>query len=219
MLFYFLRGGLTVTTLIEIGAFLTALLTAISVHEFAHALAAVKLGDPTPKFFGRLTINPRAHLDPLGTLMILFTGFGWGRPVPYNPLNLTNPFRDSALISFAGPMANILTAALLALPYRLGLSGFSHPLVFELILTVISINIGLAVFNLVPIYPLDGFRIIGGLLPPSLSVRWELLAPYGFYFLLLFVFLPSGFSLIGNFVVPLSRTLLSLILGTPMSLF
>ena len=213
MIFYFLRSGLSLITLAEVAIFLGALLIAITVHEFAHALAAEKLGDPTARLLGRLTLNPKAHLDPVGTLMILFSGFGWGRPVPFNPLNLPNPRRDSALISFAGPVSNILTALIFALPYRLGLPILNSSLAFELILTIVSINIGLAVFNLIPIYPLDGFRIVGGLLPSAFARHWELTASYGIFFLLFLVFLPSGFSLINSFVVPLSRTLLLLILG------
>lgn len=212
MLFYFLRGGLNLVTLIELAIFLSALLIAICVHEFAHALASEKLGDPTARQLGRLTLNPRAHLDPLGTLMMLLTGFGWGKPVPFNPFNLSDPRRDSALISFAGPIANLLTAALFALPYRWNLIPNSS-LTFELILTVVSLNIGLAVFNLIPIYPLDGFRIVGGLLPDRLSLYWQSFAHYGLIFLLFLVLLPSNYSLIGSFVVPLSRTILKLILG------
>lgn len=218
MLFYFLRSGLTLVTLIELSIFLSALLIAISVHEFAHAWAATKLGDPTARLLGRLTLNPRAHLDPLGTLMILFSGFGWGKPVPFNPLNLADPHRDSALISFAGPISNLLTALIISLPYRLGLIA-NGSLTFELILTIVSINIGLAVFNLIPIYPLDGFRIVGGILPISFSAYWETTAHYGMFLLILLVLLPSNFSLIGTFVVPLSRTLLSLLLGRQMLVF
>ncbi len=219
MLFYFFRSGFSVMTVIEVAIFFASLLIALTVHEFSHALAADKLGDPTAKMMGRLSLNPRAHLDPIGTLMILFTGFGWGKPVPFNPLYLESPRRDSALISFAGPISNIITAIIIALPYRLGLPIFQDKLIFELIITAVSINIGLAVFNLLPIYPLDGFRIVGGLLPPSLAPRWEMTASYGIFFLLFLVFIPSNFSLINGFVIPLSRTLLNLILGNSILLF
>lgn len=219
MLFYLLRGGLTIEALAATAIFLGALTLAISVHEFAHALTSQKLGDPTAKLMGRLTLNPRAHLDPVGTLMLILIGFGWGKPVPYNPLNLDNPKVDSALISLSGPLSNILTAFVLALPLRLHLPIFSQGVSFELILTVVSLNIGLAVFNLIPIYPLDGFRVVGGLLPSELSRIWEGLAAYGTFLILFLVLLPSGFSLIGTFVVPVSRSLLSLILGFPAGSF
>ena len=219
MLFYFFRSGFSLTTVIEVAIFFASLLIAITVHEFSHALAADKLGDPTAKMMGRLSLNPKAHLDPIGTLMILFTGFGWGKPVPFNPLYLESPRRDSALISFAGPISNIITAIIIALPYRLGLPIFQDKLILELIITAISINIGLAVFNLLPIYPLDGFRIVGGLLPSSLALRWEMMASYGIFFLLFLVFIPSNFSLINGFVIPLSQTLLTLILGNSVLLF
>lgn len=219
MLFYFFRSGFSLATVAEVSVFLISLLIAITVHEFSHALAAEKLGDPTAKMMGRLSLNPKAHLDPIGTFMILFTGFGWGKPVPFNPMSLENPRRDSALISFAGPISNIITAIIIALPYRLGLPIFHDKLIFELIITAISINIGLAVFNLIPIYPLDGFRIVGGLLPSSLALRWEMMASYGIFFLLFLVFIPSSFSLINGFVIPLSQTLLTLILGNSVLLF
>jgi len=87
-----------------------ALILSISVHEFAHAYVADKLGDPTPRYLGRVTLNPKAHLDPIGTLLLVVAGFGWGKPVPFNPNNLSNPKRDAALISFAGPLSNFFMA-------------------------------------------------------------------------------------------------------------
>ncbi len=151
-----------------------ALLVAIDIHEFCHAWMADQLGDPTPRYQGRLTLNPLAHLDPLGTLMLLIARFGWGRPVPVNPYNLRNgPKSGMAMVSFAGPLANLITAALLALPMRWGLvtprlGGGVIPSLHMVITTTILVNIILAVFNLIPIAPLDGFRVAVGLLP----FRW-----------------------------------------------
>src|SRR3990167_5595522 len=98
-------------------AFITGLVSAITIHEFAHAYVAWRLGDPTAKLAGRLTLNPGAHLDPVGTIALLFIGFGWGKPTPFDPFNLRNIKRDSALISLAGAVSNFLLAALLSLPY------------------------------------------------------------------------------------------------------
>src|SRR3990167_2193714 len=102
------------------------LILAITIHEFAHALAADRLGDPPPRLQGRLTLNPLAHLDPIGTLMLLLTRFGWGKPVQFDPFNLANPRRDAALISLAGPVSNLLTATLLSLLIRLSYFGLGH---------------------------------------------------------------------------------------------
>jgi len=102
-----------------------ALLSAITVHEFAHAFMAERLGDPTPRLQGRLTLNPLAHLDPLGTLMLFIIGFGWGKPVQFDPYNLKNPRRDAALISFAGPLSNIILASILSIVLRFSAGPFS----------------------------------------------------------------------------------------------
>lgn len=191
-----------------------SLVFAVSFHEFAHAWAAEKLGDNTPRLFGRLTLNPLAHLDPLGTLMILVSGFGWGKPTPINPFNMENPMRDSALVSLAGPASNILLALVFSLPLKLGL--FWAPL----LIPAIILNVSLAVFNLIPIYPLDGFKIVGGVLPPQFSLLWQRTAQYGFILILVLVFLPLGnFSLISFFVRPISQTILRLVLGNYFSLF
>ena len=163
---------------------LIGIIIGISVHEAAHAWTAWKLGDPTAKYEGRVTLNPIAHLDPLGTLFIIFTllqgfGIGWGKPTPFNPWNLKNPRRDSALISLAGPISNLALAALLALIIRFvpALAGF--------LFLIIVINVSLAIFNLVPVSPLDGFKIVGGLLPPKTALSWYSLERYGIFFLIL----------------------------------
>jgi len=163
----------------------SALVISISIHEFAHALVADKLGDPTAKYLGRLTLKPKAHLDPVGTLMLLIAGFGWGKPVPFNPENLKNPRRDSALISLAGPVSNFLLATALALVLKI----FPFFTLLHLFLYfVILYNLLLGFFNLIPVHPLDGFKIVNGFLPYHLSMQWIQLAPYGVYILLALVF-------------------------------
>jgi Zn-dependent protease len=155
---------------------IVALVIALSIHEYAHARAADELGDPTPRLNGRLTLNPLAHLDPIGTLMLLLFRFGWGKPVPIDPYNLRNPRRDQALISLAGPASNFITAIAFALAYHL-LSNFvptiSSPLLFSFAITVVIMNLGLGIFNLLPFGPLDGAKIFLGFLPADKAEDWE----------------------------------------------
>lgn len=205
MIFDLISGQLNIITFLIWAA---SLILAVAFHEFSHALAADKLGDSTPRLFGRLTLNPLAHLDPLGTLLILISGFGWGKPTPVNPMNMEDPRRDSAIVSLAGPVSNIIMAALLALPIRMGLwwGVFFLP--------AVVLNVGLAIFNLIPIYPLDGFKIVGGALPAEFDAGWEQTARYGYLLLLFLVFFPMGnFSLLSGFVQPISQRILGLIIG------
>lgn len=150
--------------------FFPALLLAITFHEFAHAFVADKLGDPTPRIQGRVTLNPLAHLDPVGTLFILMTRFGWGKPVEYDPYNLKEPLRDSALIALAGPTANIILAAFIG-----GLTKFLIlPEILEIAMVqFVFVNIMLAVFNLVPVHPLDGSKIILSVLPKTTALEYD----------------------------------------------
>lgn len=195
-------------------SWIAALIIAISVHEFAHALAADKLGDSTPRYQGRLTLNPLAHLDILGTIFILFASFGWGKPVQFNPWNLKNPKRDSAVISLAGPFSNLLTASLLALLFR----ALPPPGNFFLV-PIIVLNINLSLFNLIPIAPLDGFKVVGGLIPSSLSHQWQSLERYGFLILLLLIFPLLGRPILSLILSPLIRETLTLMLGKPLAFF
>ncbi len=136
-----------------------AILVALTVHELAHGAAARALGDDTAERAGRLTLNPLAHLDLFGALMLMFGPFGWAKPVPVNPYNLGNPRRDMALVAVAGPLSNIALAAVTGLFYRFELVHYGSPLsAFFAVFFVI--NIGLAVFNLLPVHPLDGSRIL-----------------------------------------------------------
>lgn len=181
---------------------LLSLVIAITVHEFSHALAADRLGDPTPRIQGRLTLNPLAHLDPLGTILLLLVRFGWGKPVQFDPYNLENPRRDAAIISFAGPLSNFLLAILSAIIVR-----FIFPqseVLFALLTPFIYMNILLAIFNLLPVHPLDGGKIIVGLLPDRQADEVDsILKQYG-TFILLFLILPlyNGHSLATTIITP-----------------
>ena len=184
---------------------LASIIGAISVHEASHAFAAVKLGDSTPKLQGRLTLNPLRHLDPWGTLLLIFAGIGWGKPVQFNPYNLKHPRRDSGLIAFAGPASNIVMAVVVAVVARI------LPIQSILILTVVqyfvAINLVLAVFNLLPIEPLDGFKIVSGVLPSYLVHKWEETRRYGI-FILIILLITGAFSRIVRPVVDTALRLL-----------
>src|SRR3989344_8726175 len=144
---------------------LISIVIAITIHEYAHAKTADYLGDPTPGLQGRLTLNPKAHIDLYGLLFLVLFGFGWGKPVQFDPFNLKNPRRDSAIISIAGPISNVVLALICSLLLRLFLF-FDTSIVSaigSLILPpIIMLNLILAVFNLIPIHPLDGFKIVVG---------------------------------------------------------
>lgn len=213
-------------------AWLIALIVAITVHEFAHAFAAEHLGDPTPRLMGRLTLNPLAHLDPIGTLMILIARFGWGKPVQFDPYNLKNIPRDSAIISLAGPVSNLITATLGSLLLRILLATSApaftgvqimYPVAANpvtiitviaevLLVAVIQMNVGLAIFNLIPIYPLDGFAVVGGLLPKSMAREWETLKGLGIILLIVLVFPLFGSSPVLAAVNQIVNTILSILL-------
>lgn len=193
------------------------LVIAISIHEFSHALAADKLGDPTPRLAGRLTLNPKSHLDPIGILLLFFVGFGWGKPVPFDPFNLRDSKKDSAIISVAGPLSNLLMAISGSILLRLTsfLPLFSlNIFLFDIVSLFIYFNVLLAVFNLVPIHPLDGFKVVGGLLPKKYYGDWMSLERYGMIFLLLMIFPFFGGSPITTLISPIVNFLLSFLLPT-----
>jgi len=177
------------------------LILVITVHEFAHALAAYLLGDQTAKLSGRLTLNPLSHLDPIGSLMMIVAGFGWGKPVPFNPLNLRKPIRDSAIIAFSGPASNFLLATVLSIVF--------HFFPSSLLLLLISLNLGLGFFNLLPIHPLDGFKVVTGILPRDLAISFSETSRYGMIFLLILLF--SG--IFNAIFFPLINAFLRLLTG------
>ena len=169
--------------------FIIAILIALSVHEWAHAYTAYRLGDPTAKYAGRMTLNPLSHIDALGAFMFLFVGFGWGKPVPVDPRYLKNVRRDSAIISLAGPLSNfvlawIAFAILVILGKGVGTSVFSllgaqtngNPLMvvaIQLCQNLIFINLALMSFNLIPIAPLDGSKIVRPFIPLRYQDMYE----------------------------------------------
>jgi len=191
------------------------LLVAVTIHEFAHALAADKLGDPTPRAHNRLSLNPLNHLDPLGTLALLIAHIGWGKPVPIDPYNLENPRRDNMIIAFAGPLSNLLLAIILSF---LILKNPLIPLSISqylniLISPIIILSVGLAIFNLIPIPPLDGSKVLLGLLPREQAVKYEeIFNRYGSLLLLLLIFPFGGSSLAITIVFPIINTALNFLL-------
>jgi Zn-dependent protease len=161
------------------------ILLALAFHEYAHGWVADKLGDPTARLAGRLTMNPLAHLDFIGTIMLFVVHMGWAKPVPINPYNLRNPRRDIILVSVAGVTANMIMAATWGMVIRLWNTGgpfaayaLPQPITLMVIYGVI-INLSLAIFNLIPIPPLDGSRILGGFLPPRLEQQYRKLDRLG----------------------------------------
>jgi Zn-dependent protease len=185
-----------------------ALLIAFTVHEFAHAFVAYKFGDNTAKDQGRLTLNPIAHLDPIGTLLIFFAGFGWARPVPVNRYHFKNPRLAGILVSVAGPISNLLIAAVGIILFYLLASLGVFPTLSELALVaverffniLISLNIMLFVFNLLPFPPLDGYRIIEDLVPGRIRAKMTQYESYGVILFLFLVITPLGDYTIGPFL-------------------
>lgn len=186
----------------ELIARVVVLVVAFTVHEFAHAWTADRFGDPTPRTQGRLTLNPLAHLDPIGSLLLLVTGFGWAKPVMINPyaLERRNPAAPM-LVAAAGPASNFLLAALAALPVRLGLVAVSLrggellPTAFQLLDAFIYINLLLMLFNLIPIAPLDGEKVLTYFLPRSGQAFMEQIRPYGTLILMGVIFLLPRFGI------------------------
>jgi Zn-dependent protease len=211
---------------LQIVLYILALVISISLHEFSHAWSAYELGDPTARNLGRLTLNPVKHFDPLGALMIVFMsiagwGIGWGKPVPVNPYNLrTNPRVGMGLTSAAGPFSNLVLAALFAIPLRLGLNLPS--VVVGFFWAMIIVNVSLALFNLIPLPPLDGFNVVQGILG-TFRTRWayewgsrlDKLVPFGPVLLLGLLSLGwfTGFSPLSWILGPPRDAILGLLLG------
>ena len=196
---------------------LPVLFFAVVVHEFAHGWMAERSGDPTARQMGRLTFNPVAHVDPVGTillpLILIVSGspilFGWAKPVPINPLNFHNPKKDMIKVSLAGPGANIILAVIFSFLLRASLRIFQFPSLSGILQFGILINLVLAVFNLIPIPPLDGSKVLMALLPYDLARKFSRLEPYGFMILIALIwFTPLIGLILGLVVTPLYHLLL-----------
>ena len=196
------------------------LLLALTLHEYAHGYVAYRLGDPTARNAGRLTLNPLSHLDPIGTIAFFFIKFGWAKPVPVNPYYFKNPRQDMLWVALAGPVTNLLLAVASALllkaiigtatliPYSPMLEAILVPL-YNMLVASVWINLVLCIFNFLPIPPLDGGRILTGLLPEDLARTYASFERYGFIVILLLAF--SG--VLGTVIFPVIRFANNLLLS------
>ncbi len=189
LVYAFITGSLfaPVRDPVQFVAFAIAIVLGITVHEFMHAYVAHRLGDDTARLLGRLSLNPMAHLDPFGTLLLVLAGFGYGKPVPFNESRLRSAV-GVTLVALAGPLSNLALAALFAIPLRFGSAEILGDIYVQILYFVVLMNCILAIFNLVPIPPLDGSNVVYGLLPPRQQYAWRTYQQYG-PFLLLFLLL------------------------------
>lgn len=191
------------------------LIMSVVIHEVSHGYAALALGDPTAKYEGRLTLNPLRHLDPVGSFLIPLVGYylggfiiGWAKPVPYNPYNLKNAKWGEAVVAIAGPVSNFLLAVIFGLLIKFSPgSSLVNQSFFNLAGSVVLINITLAIFNLMPIPPLDGSKILSAILPYKWSSWFQSLERYGFIILIIFVFF------FWQFMTPLVGKIFTLLTG------
>ncbi len=207
-----------------------ALITAVTVHEFSHALVATGLGDNTARRFGRLSLNPMRHLDPGGSIMMLIAGFGWGKPVPVDSRQLSRGHTDTALVAAAGPLSNLIFAFLLAIPFKLGIlvpaglsldraahvmtGGFSNGIA-DILALVIFFNLLLGIFNLLPLAPLDGSRVMAGFVPREHVSAYNKLQRSGPGLLVAIIMLDYalGLGVLWGIIGPVVRTLTTIATG------
>ncbi|MCH7541480.1 site-2 protease family protein [Patescibacteria group bacterium] len=202
-------------------SFLIILALVISMHEATHAYVANRLGDPTARLLGRISLNPTAHIDPIGTvivpliLLVISQGrfvFGWAKPTPINPLNFRHPRRDSAIVAFAGPASNFAAAIVFSIIFRI----FPIEILREILLFLVTINLILGLFNLIPVPPLDGYKVLLGVLPKEAALRLSALETYGPVVLILFLFL--FFQFLSPILITTLNVLLNLLIGTSFNL-
>ncbi len=207
-----------------------SLVVAVTIHEFSHALVANGLGDTTAKRLGRLSLNPIRHLDPSGTIMMLVAGFGWGKPVPVDPRQLAHGHTGTALVAAAGPLSNLVLAFVIAVPIKLGALGSTHPDLRRVayVMTggfkegladiaglVIFFNLLLAVFNLIPLSPLDGSKVLAGLVPPEHTSAYNRLQQSGPAILvgIILIDFTLGLGILWGIIGPVVRALTSAAIG------
>jgi Zn-dependent protease len=193
-------------------------LLAISFHESAHAYVAYRLGDPTARDLGRVTLNPIPHIDIIGLIAILVSSFGWAKPVPVNPYNLKNPIKDNLWISLAGPVSNLILAIISGIVFRFALAPLASSeggyYILTLIQSSVILNIILMVFNLIPIPPLDGFHVLEALVSTDMYIQLQRIQQFGPFLLLALVFFGGG--IISAIISPFIRILGGFLLGSPM---
>ena len=206
------------------------LLVGLPIHEFSHAFAAFRLGDGTAKLFGRLTLNPIAHFDPVGGTLLALTfigsaaagtplGFGWAKPTPVNPLNLEGGRRGEAIVAAAGPLSNLVLAAAGAIPLRYLYANpqliLDLPLLELVLVLFVQINLLLMIFNLIPIPPLDGSKVLFAFLDRRTEYQIRpFLEQWGFFILIALLFLPPGNSIGGRIIFPILSTLYGVLVGS-----
>ncbi len=194
-------------------AFAVVVLAALPLHEYGHAWMAVRLGDRTPYYQGRLTLDPRAHLDLVGTLLLAVAGFGWAKPVQFVPYNLRSApsFKVGiVLVALAGPLMNVLIAMVAALLLRIDIGNQT---VDGILGTIVFINLLLAVFNMIPLVPLDGSKVLWGLMPDSWSRAYEQIQQYSLLILLVLIVPLGGASLLSRIISPIVVTLGQALIG------
>jgi Zn-dependent protease len=206
------------------------LLVGFPIHEFSHALAAYRLGDGTAKLFGRLTINPITHFDPVGGILLAVTfigsaasggaafGFGWAKPTPVNPMNLMYGRRGEAIVAAAGPLSNLVLAAAAAIPLRYLIANpelaVQVGLLWDILAYFVLINLVLMVFNLIPVPPLDGSKVLFAFLDRRTEYQIRpILEQYGFFILILLFFIPPGGSIGGRVLLPIIDAFFTFLVG------
>jgi Zn-dependent protease len=199
----------------EIPFIFVAAVLAFTIHEFAHAAVAYLFGDPTAKNEGRLTLNPLSHVDPVGLLLIFLIGFGWARPVPFNPYFFRNPRLATVLVALAGPFSNLLLAFLFII---IGVFQPDNSFVLELWLHIVFLNLTLFVFNLLPLPPLDGYQTIKYLSPRSVQIKMAEMENYGYLIFLLLAVTPLGDYVFGP-IFETAIPFLYYLLRSPLALF